>query len=489
MNKKQILKSIIFIVIFAGLYYVTNNIFISKWTDSNKETYTTQEFYKLPKNSVEVLGLGSSQVVQGICPMEMYVNNGVSAYNIAMGSEPILVSYFWLQEALRTQDIKVVYFDTSMLFEPTVEANYRKGLDTMKMSLVKLKAIKRHCIDAKTDKTDGVDSYLIPFMKYHSRWDSLEEKDYYTNYDDPDLFRGYTFSNTVKRMNPEEIVIGDNKVDEDFEVMEVELDYFNQLINLCKEKNIELVLVKTPKANWTLGKHNYVQQIADEENIEFLDFNMPDYSKAIGFDAETDMTDKEHLNFAGAKKLSGYLGEYFAKNFELTDFRDSSKASKTEMDEYIEKSEVTSIQVEYRFSEYIKLLGNKDYDVILSLTSDNTRTWSDKQKEIFRGYGIDFEAGMNYVCYYSGGELVEVKKSEEDIKYEGKLSDGTSVSAFSDINTEYKKPKIQIGDVEYAFPCRGLNMFTYDTKTSKVIESISFNMDERDGDLRKRTGR
>ena len=114
MNKKQILKSIIFIVIFAGLYYVTNNIFISKWTDSNKETYTTQEFYKLPKNSVEVLGLGSSQVVQGICPMEMYVNNGVSAYNIAMGSEPILVSYFWLQEALRTQDIKVVYFDTSM---------------------------------------------------------------------------------------------------------------------------------------------------------------------------------------------------------------------------------------------------------------------------------------------------------------------------------------------------------------------------------------
>lgn len=489
MNKKQILKSIIFIAIFAGLYYLANMIFISKWTDANKETYTTNEFYKLEKNSVQVLGLGSSQVVQGVSPMEMYVNSGVSAYNIAMGSEPVLVSYFWLQESLRTQDIKVVYFDTSMLFEPTVEANYRKGLDTMKMSLVKLKAIKRHCIDSKSDKTDSYDSYIIPFMKYHSRWDSIEEKDYYLDFDDPDLYRGYTVSNTVKRMNQDEILISEKDEIEEVEPVEIELDYFNELISLCKEKNIALVLIKTPKFNWNLAKHNFVQEIADRENLPFLDFNMDEYASAINFDATTDMTDQEHLNFAGATKLSDYLGEYFAKNYDLIDFRDNSKSSKAEMDEYTQKAGEASLQVDYKFSSYIKLLENQDFDVIFTLTSDNTRTWTDKQRSVFKSYGIEIEPGKNYVCYYSRGEVVKVLSSDEPIKYEDELSDGTKVSCFSDITTNYTKPKIKIGGVEYAFPCRGLNMLTYDTKTSKVVESVSFTMDERDDDLRKRTGR
>lgn len=123
-------KGLAFFLIAALLFCLITRIFTPKWSGYWKSSDTLTGFYQLEEDSIDTLIIGSSQVISGVSPMELYQNQGISAYSLGTERQPVLCSYTLLKEALDTQpNLKAVIFEVTELFNVCDEASYRKGLD------------------------------------------------------------------------------------------------------------------------------------------------------------------------------------------------------------------------------------------------------------------------------------------------------------------------------------------------------------------------
>ena len=100
MNKQQILKMTTFIIIGALLISGISYFSQPAWKDWNNYD-TVHGFYEEPENTIETVFLGASIVINGITPTELYEDYGICAYNLATEQQPVLASYYWLEEAER----------------------------------------------------------------------------------------------------------------------------------------------------------------------------------------------------------------------------------------------------------------------------------------------------------------------------------------------------------------------------------------------------
>ena len=64
--------------------------------------------------------------------------------------------------------------------------------------------------------------------------------------------------------------------------------------------------------NWSMEKHNGVENLAKELGVEYLDMNL--LNNEINIDWKKDSRDKgDHLNYTGSLKTTKFLGEYLNK--------------------------------------------------------------------------------------------------------------------------------------------------------------------------------
>ena len=68
--------------------------------------------------------------------------------------------------------------------------------------------------------------------------------------------------------------------------------------------------------------------------LPFLDFNLPQLQKAIGYDYTVDNLYRSptHLNLSGAQKVTAYLGDYLADHCNVADVRGTQAAEALEME-------------------------------------------------------------------------------------------------------------------------------------------------------------
>jgi hypothetical protein len=317
--KKNILKVTAFLLVFALLFGYISNIFNKKWTSGNQEQYVADNFYELKENTVDVLFLGSSQVIYGVSPVEMYDYAGISAYTIGGSLASLMSNYYWLQEARKTQNPSIVMLDTSCLFEKISYNHERKKVETMHYSLNRAKYI----LSLAPYSEDPVESFFFPIIKYHSNWESLTEENFGVGMNSSLSYRGMNISDKCKTgIDLSQMIIDNDDTDADVrELHDYQLEYFDKLVNYCRENGIELVLFKTPKMSWTGSDFAQVQELADEYGLEYMDFNQQELLDAIGFDCDTDMKDEDHMSLCGAEKLSRYLSDYLVENFSMPDRR------------------------------------------------------------------------------------------------------------------------------------------------------------------------
>ena len=100
-----IMKSGIFLLILFFTLLLLTWVFLPKNTFNSEwhETSATVNFYRMEKNSIDVLFLGSSYCMSTFSPQEIYNQYGLRSYNLGTQQQSLLVSYYWLKEALRYQ--------------------------------------------------------------------------------------------------------------------------------------------------------------------------------------------------------------------------------------------------------------------------------------------------------------------------------------------------------------------------------------------------
>ena len=109
-------------------------------------------------------------------------------------------------------------------------------------------------------------------------------------------------------------------------------EYALKLIKEAKQQGVELLFVRTPDTTWHEDQHNYIQELADKNNIKFLDLNLKSNMDKMQFDYSEDAADTVHVNILGAKKITKFVGQYIADNYKLTDYRKTDNSIKKDFE-------------------------------------------------------------------------------------------------------------------------------------------------------------
>lgn len=176
----QFARVVLFIVVFCCIFYYIQELVKPKWGDGTAgahETTNALGFYEEPKDSIDVLLIGSSHIFFGSSPLKMWEEYGFTSYVRGSANQPPLISYYTLKDALKNQNPSVVVFEVGRMvnqFDPVTNDEWvaRRGLDYMRLSDVKLEAIS-----ALNLGKDGA-SFIFPLLRYHSRWQELQESDF-----------------------------------------------------------------------------------------------------------------------------------------------------------------------------------------------------------------------------------------------------------------------------------------------------------------------
>ena len=482
---KNIMRSIIFLSILISSLIMINRVLVPKYIIKNSlwpTTTTYAQFYEMDKNSIDVIFLGSSVTVNAFIPQEIYNEYGIRSYNLGSEQQSIFLSYYWLKEALRFQNPKVVVLDLRFMrdYHPespinTVESLTRKCLDPMKWSSVKSEAVHDLC---KLDESQSELSYYLTNIRFHSRWSDIQEYD--INKEPANTASLYGFAPIISK-GPEEFIPyeqNDSSITMEFDsVMQYYLDC---IVEICKNNNIQLMLVDLPDTDMDDAINNTHTEYAKEKGVSYYNLCSTEYYNKIGASLPEESA-IAHANIWGAIKISSMVGLILKENYGITAVKDAQYEKTRDFYEQIKKS-ANLVRITDQ-GEYLEALDNPNYAVFMTAHGGSTVVL--EQEYVMKGlYNLGLEckfqnmADCSYIAAIIGGEVVVEESSMSKINYVGSFRNRNSVfTLHSSGKSTGESSLITIEGGQYTMSIVGLNIAVYDLTTFKVIDRVAFQGD------------
>ncbi len=287
-------KTVLFFAILFALLTGMSSMLteISKKNDNliqsrNKSLIKIQ---KEPPNSIDVLILGDSLSYTSISPMQLWNRYGITSFIGGQSGQKIYETYHILKTTLENQSPKLVVIETDVLLRG------RTGLGRLK------------------DKLEEKGSYYFPIFRYHNVWKPLLMGEEYAE----ESYKGFMLRDTIQPYKKGEYM---KKTGEKIQLSPFVTDYMEQIISLCRENDIKILLISTPSpVNYNYKKYNALKEYAQENSLDYLDMNLK--VKKLDIDWKSDSLDKgDHVNLLGAQKITRYFGKYITSRYDLTDHR------------------------------------------------------------------------------------------------------------------------------------------------------------------------
>ena len=321
MNKKECLKIIIrcvaFLVVFA-LLFGNATALLMRHDDEADEIHA---FYGEPRDTIDVLYIGSSPLLRGVSPMVMWQEHGFTGYVRASALQAPAVSYGLLAESLQYQSPKLVVLLCDNIFSDydyaELEGDLRRGLDGMKLSRYKWDIIREV---TAADERQSLLSYAFPLLRYHDRWKEINLAE---DEAEPLLEHSFKKGNVyLRESEPQSYPEGFMEpIGEAVSFDESAKGYIEKSIALCKEKDIPVLLLHLPKMSWTYEQSEAMEDFAAAQGVDYLDLDREENRRALGLDPQVDYYDQGHMNLTGAIKLSRWLGDWLKAQYALPDHR------------------------------------------------------------------------------------------------------------------------------------------------------------------------
>ena len=275
-----------------------------------------ENWYAHAKEGHQVLFVGDCEVYESFSPVTLFNEFGATSYIRGSAQQLMWQSFYLLREALKTGTPRVVVLSACSLryAEPQSEAYNRMTLDGMRLSRDKFEAVRASMTEGESEL-----SYYVPLLRYHDRLFELTEEDARYLFTGPELtYHGYL-------MRTERVPytwLPSAPVLKDPAFGEKPVDYLDRITALCREKGIELVLVKSPclYPAWYDEWDEWLEAYAEANGVAYV--NAIPLMEEMGIDLETDTYDGGiHLNVWGAEKYTRWLGKYLSERGLLEDRR------------------------------------------------------------------------------------------------------------------------------------------------------------------------
>ncbi len=308
-------NKLVYLIVFIAIFFVLDS-FIGHVLKTPKRVlirdkkydpyWRWKEFYELPKDSIDVLFLGSSHCYRSFDPKIFDGETGIRSMNMGSSAQTPLTSYYVLKEVLETQKPKLlvmeIYWKSFVKDKKHEFTNVTYNFENMRwgphrirlfLSGYTLENVLKLCVQSFHYRL-GFDNTIRHFMGKNVSWAT---GDYYNG-------RGYVLNPniaTFEELNEANQFKGTLlKVDD---LKPVYVRYLKKIVELCRSRNIPIVFVTAPLPPTTLGMigqyeviHNFFMSIAQSFGIVYMDYNVEPYK--LGLD-DSYFRDDNHLNVSG----------------------------------------------------------------------------------------------------------------------------------------------------------------------------------------------
>ena len=317
--------------------------------------------HKEPADSIDVLLIGSSATYTNFASAYAYELNGFTSYPYALAGSTCTMWKPALQDALRTQDPKLVVIDAFTGGYEPIEIKTRSNqaytvMAHMPFSDEKVEIARE--LSASIDDSSTL-SYIIPFLRYHIRVPSnllkIKDRIEMERYGASPLRGIQNMSYVRKLKKPDEASFSSEAVPLDPDTESI----IRNFMDYCKSRDIKVLFVKYPSVltyedpeEMLINlRANRILEIADEYGFYTLNLQKSFYE--IGFDEKKDFYNHGHANVRGQKKTTAHLAKYIQNmlHVEPSELSDDLKAAWDESIAYY--------HAYYEFSESLIEAGDK----------------------------------------------------------------------------------------------------------------------------------
>ena len=305
---KNFVKFFTFFLVVAGMLFYLNKVFFyydkSVWSTDHR----VEKYQELPENSVDVLFIGSSNLMSSVNPVQLWKETGIQSYAYCSRAQTFGFAYAYLQDALKTQNPECVVMDAYSVFSEKIindlsNTDFHFGINMDNLSAgAKTELLMNH-----VSKQEWL-AYYFPLFKNHN---------YFKQWENPideteAIFMGYCFADSKEWFEKPEYsdICGT--------LEEVDNLYLQKIIDLCESEGIDLFVIKTPVV-YSDEEHqrlNTLKQRCEANDVPFYDMSMD--TEEWGFDFAEDMLNYFHNNTSGAVKVTSRLGEIINENYDFS---------------------------------------------------------------------------------------------------------------------------------------------------------------------------
>lgn len=440
---------------------------LTRLTERKDSSYTRNEQFYRQGEDFDVLFYGTSHVLCGIYPMELWQDYGIASYNYGTNGSFMPEIYWTIVNSLDYATPKLVVIDCFRFCNDvkTNSGNPRQAheyFDSLPMSLNKIRA----AWDIFT-KEDNRLEFLWNFIVYHDRWTELAENDFVPSVW---LTKGGQFYTGLAQ--PKQFPsAGQEKLTGE----PLGLRYLRKAIELCQSRGIEVLLTYLPfPANEEHQKEaNRACDIAEEYGVGYIDFLHMDQLVDMRTDCLDFTEDGEngHVNVSGAWKVTDYLGEYISERYDIPDRREDP-AYKDWDDDYREymnyKVDQLARQTDVR--NCLLLLWDKHMSSVLYLAPSDLWHGDSIYEDLLENIGVDVgklheDVPTLVVVDNVSGEAAYLAPGDEADTFFGQLTFRQTDGAY-EVAVD--------GETELELKGSTIAAMTVDNTTGKVLNRAQF---------------
>lgn len=474
----RLVKVAAFLLIFVLTFSKLSEVLAFKNASYEANNYYSFDYlYDLPKDSLDVVYVGTSQYHMGITPLEIWKEYGITGGSFNVAQCRAWMAYYMIQEVLKYQNPKVIVLDAAVPRggDNNIIAS-RRAINQFRFSLTKFQALY-DCLELEGSTIDEMINKSFEFFSYHDTWDSLEKADFTDDISSLAYQKGYLL--TTKCMPYSDMAHSVDQKPTRFMLDEKTVDYMGRIKALCDEKGVDLIIAKLPSDMWNITYSGMVGRWAKANEVEFLDLTQKQFQRQLHFDNETCYFDENHLNHVGAEIVSNYLGNYLTEHYQFESHsQEIEDAWNTDYEAYEAYRDFRILQSTQDLSEFIELANNPNYIICLSIRDDATKGLADSECESLQSLGLNMRFVDRFrtslAAVIDGGSVVVQKDGNFALSCEYEPYANCEIQVTSAGYSAGNKSSIVINGKEYSKNKRGLNIVVYDKTKDEVISSRIF---------------
>ena len=264
----------------------------------------------------DVFFMGTSRVLDGVQPMELWRDYGFTSYNMGNNSENLETTRWVLDLAMDTHKPKAVLIAVYYVDREVTDA-WAYSFRHLFLDEIPLSRKKIECVRATLPESEWLE-FLMPFSLYHGRWEEILSG----KTEEQVICRPFTMGAELRAQRETPAISFVRTQEMNTEEMEGK-ESLRRIAALCRENGIEPVFmaIPAPISEAEQMNVNSVQLVADELGVPFI--NMLDEEGLVDFDSDC-YDALGHLNPDGASKVTAYLGQWLSGHFDFEDKRGSA---------------------------------------------------------------------------------------------------------------------------------------------------------------------